>query len=238
MFSMGKHRRFRTLALPFVLLALICSLGCSRPAGFRSTAQSDTRELPFHQDSSGDSGATTSPNGGSGSRSKSQPADPALPFDASAQTLPAGTLLTVRLENTLSSAKLDSGRTFAAVVDEPVLIGGVAVLPTGTSVQGRVESAHSSAVRDTSYVRLALDSIVIGGKDIPLHTSSLFARASAREAAELSDAPVGDTADLARAGTIRLKKGRRLTFRLTSPLAVHSPGTVSRAEIPLLPGTK
>ena len=93
--------------------------------------------------------------------------------------------------------------------------------------------ARASEVRDTGYVRLTLNSIAIGGKNVPLETSSLFARASAREAAELSATPVGDTTDVARSGIIRLKKGRRLTFRLTSSVALPSPGTVSRAASPL-----
>jgi hypothetical protein len=93
-----------------------------------------------------------------------------------------------------------------------------------------VESARVSDVRrDAGYVRLTLESIQIDGKDVPLQTSSLFARGTAGDASAVH--PSAGTADTSRIGQshpaqpradqatiIRLKKGRRLTFRLTEAL--------------------
>ena len=225
MLAMRKRLGFRGLGLQLTLLILSLAAGCSRPVGLQGTADShqpDPQSVPFHQDSD------TSVAGNSGPHAGTQRADTqdesdtvgtrGVPFKtASARLLPAGTLLTVRLESSLSSARLDIGRTFIAAVNEPVVIGGSTIVSRDATVQGRVESARVSGVRrDAGYVRLTLESIRIEGKDVPLQTSSLFARGTR------GDVHSGDwTADTSRTGQstiIRLKKGRRLTFRLTEPV--------------------
>jgi hypothetical protein len=56
----------------------------------------------------------------------------------SAQTIPAGTPLKVKLENTLTSFSNKTGDPFSARVTEPVLLDGKTVIPIGATVQGRV----------------------------------------------------------------------------------------------------
>jgi len=71
-----------------------------------------------------------------------------------------------------------------------------------------VESARASKVKhNPGYVRLTLDSIDVAGKDLPVQTSSLFAR---------GNAPTGD----ASLSVLTLEQGRRLTFRLAQPVYV------------------
>jgi len=57
---------------------------------------------------------------------------------ALAQTIPAGTPLKLRLENTLSTFSSKSGDPFSARVTEAVMIDGKTVVPAGATVQGRV----------------------------------------------------------------------------------------------------
>ncbi len=57
---------------------------------------------------------------------------------ALAQTLPAGTPLRVKLENTLATFSSKQGDPFSGRVIEPVMLGGKTLLPIGTTVQGRV----------------------------------------------------------------------------------------------------
>lgn len=74
-------------------------------------------------------------------------------------------------------------------------------------VTGRVESARTSELKpDRGYLRLSLAFLHVGAVDVPLQTASLFARQDSG-AASLS--------------TVRLEKGRRLTFRLTEPVSLH-----------------
>lgn len=58
-----------------------------------------------------------------------------------APTLPAGTSLKVKLETTLSTYASRAGDPFQGRIIEPVMVGGKAVLPVGTTVQGRVTKA-------------------------------------------------------------------------------------------------
>jgi hypothetical protein len=53
-------------------------------------------------------------------------------------SLPAGTALKVKLENTLSTSSSKSGDPFSGRVTEPVQLDGKTVIPTGATVQGRV----------------------------------------------------------------------------------------------------
>ena len=99
-----------------------------------------------------------------------------LPFH-NPQSLPAGTLLTVRLKNPISADDPGANARFDAVVDEPVVIEGNRLVPRGATVAGRVESARASNVRrNRGYVRLMLDSIHVAGVNLPIQTSSLFVR--------------------------------------------------------------
>lgn len=61
---------------------------------------------------------------------------------ATAQTLPAGTALKVRLSNTLTTFSNKSGDPFSGRVTEAVVIGGKTLVPVGTTVQGRVTKVN------------------------------------------------------------------------------------------------
>ncbi len=92
-------------------------------------------------------------------------------------TVPAGTVVAVRLQNTVSSATANPGETFSAVLDEPLVVKGETVAEKGASVTGRVVEAKSSGrLHDSGYLRLTLSSITIRGREVPIQTSSLFAK--------------------------------------------------------------
>jgi len=61
---------------------------------------------------------------------------------AVAQTLPAGTPLRVKLENTLSTFGSKTGDPFSGRVTEAVTVDGKTVIPVGTTVQGRVTKVN------------------------------------------------------------------------------------------------
>jgi hypothetical protein len=185
-------------------------VGCVDSSGAKSDTQTTTaaqHQIPFH-DSNASSGVE-----GTAAAQETGPTT-GLPFQDS-QNLPVGTLLTVRLKDPLSAEDSVTGSTFEAVIDKPIVIEGNTLVPRGTSVAGRVESSRVSALeRNRGYVRLTLDEIAIAGRDLPIQTSSLFARANA-------DGPRDSSGTHpASASTIHLEKGRQLTFRLTEPVYV------------------
>jgi hypothetical protein len=66
-----------------------------------------------------------------------------------------------------------------------------------------------------------LDSITIKGKQWPIQTASLFARGAPGEARNLSLANgLGEAPYAIGPSTVRLKRGRRLTFRLTQAVSL------------------
>ncbi|MBI4874809.1 MAG: hypothetical protein HY822_09275 [Acidobacteria bacterium] len=72
-------------------------------------------------------------------------------------TLSAGTLLPVRLGETLSSDKNSQGDTFTATLDRPLAIDGFAVAERGAKVEGRVvEADRAGRVRGVAHLSIEL----------------------------------------------------------------------------------
>lgn len=204
---------WRTLLMMSMSLALLGTAGCARPAGPQSddvALHADPHSVPFQE-----GGVSARQEDSAAAPENGRNLEACLPFHES-QSLPAGTLLTVRLKNPVAAENPGGNGTFEAVVDEPVVIEGNKLVPRGATVSGRVESVRVSNVkRDHGYVRLALDSINVGSASLPIQTSSLFVRGNAGDAQVMAGkvAP-GETPSQASAGVIHLEKGRRLTFRL------------------------
>lgn len=60
--------------------------------------------------------------------------------------LPAGTRITVRMDNEINSVSSSVDDTFTATVSEPVKVDGDVVLPTGIVLEGRVTKAKKAAI--------------------------------------------------------------------------------------------
>jgi hypothetical protein len=242
---MGQFSSVRRPAAATAALVLLLSLssftGCSQsPAAAtednnsstESASAKDQSHLPFH-DANDSPGADAD---ASGNRQASDPQRTRLPFAASSVgTLPVGTLLTVRLNDALPGAKSKAGETFTASLDDPVVVNGSMMLPRGTTVRGSVESVRVAVLKgNRGYLRLTLASLRVDGRDVPLETSSLFARGQVVRGQELtlgtavnadfppskvSNAMIGDGS-----APVYVEKGRLLTFRLASPVSCPTLG--------------
>lgn len=185
------------------------------------------------------------------------PEGASLPFtSAKAQpvsdrtTIAAGTLINIRLQQEVSSASARSGEEFAAVLAEPLVAGGKTLAPEGAPVTGRVVAARKSGrLHNSGYLRLALASVQINGKAVPVHSSTVFVIGGAHKKRNLAliggGAGVGTLIGAiagggkgaligglvgAGAGTtgayatgkkdVAFGAERHLTFRLTQPLAL------------------
>jgi len=198
MVEMARSSGLKSLLIRGMVLGLLLEAGCARPLGVPTDGgAAQTAQTPFHDD-----GAPVDPVDVPSSYANLSERE--LPFHNS-RSLPAGTLLMVRLINPLSAEKPDADVSFEATVDTPVLAGGNMLIPRGTIVTGRVESTHASRLRPGGgYVQLALQSVHVGGADLPIQTASLFVRQSSKAASPGS--------------IVSLEKGRRLTFRLIQPV--------------------
>ncbi len=85
------------------------------------------------------------------------PPPPAPPPPApSKYTIPAGTVLSVRLIDALDSSRNRVGDTFRATLDAPIRMDGEVVISAGLDVEGRVVEA-SNAGRYTGHPELSLE---------------------------------------------------------------------------------
>ena len=92
--------------------------------------------------------------------------------------LPAGTEITVRLVDSVGSARNRSGDSFLATLDEPIVVSDRVVVPRGANVTGRVVSAQPSGHLQTpAELALTLTALEFGGRTYELQTSSYSRRA-------------------------------------------------------------
>jgi hypothetical protein len=72
-------------------------------------------------------------------------------------TIPAGTLLSVRVDERLSSDVAHSGDSFRATLEQPLVVDGAVIAERGARVEGRVsESDPGGRVRGTATLALEL----------------------------------------------------------------------------------
>src|SRR5208283_3645376 len=162
---MMQTKRYVVLA---TVIALLLLLGCSKKPEPIATAQNpDTQSPATQSESSADAPAANSPAGSSQQQASSRP-----PL-----VLPAGTPITVRLQERLSSASAEPGGRFEAVIDEPIVVDNQVVVPVGALATGHVIVArHSGRLHHPGELGLTLDSITVGEQTIPLATSNVVAR--------------------------------------------------------------
>lgn len=102
-------------------------------------------------------------------------------------TVSQGTVIAVRMQSSISSATAQSGETFDATLDEPIVAGGRTVAKRGAAVVGRVVSAHHSGrLQDPGFLKVTLASIEIEGKQVPVETSSISVKGSSHKKRNLA----------------------------------------------------
>jgi hypothetical protein len=219
---MARHRDFRNwLGMGTLCLALGLGQACARSEPLHpESANGPTvaKQLPFR---AGPEGFFDRGNDTAGLANASSTGLPFRPA-ARGRILPAGTLLTVQLEHSLSATNVHAGDVFEAALAAPLMIDGDTLIERGTEVTGRVESAQFRP--GSGYVRMTLSAITLEGAPVSLQTSSLFARGRKKQVT-VADAGNSSKRD---PGGVRVQKGRRLTFRLTAPVTLEEPLTQNR----------
>jgi hypothetical protein len=88
--------------------------------------------------------------------------------------VPAGTVLTVRVGQALSSKTSQPGQTFLATLAQPVSVGGVTAIPARSTVSGTVVTAKAKGkVKGEGELSLALTSITVQGQTYNIKTDVL-----------------------------------------------------------------
>ena len=174
---MKGRRRFVTVAIVAVSLWVT---GCSKASSNAGQAPNSPTQTSVNQQDAN----TAAPNGA--------PVNTATSTNGSGATvepltIPAGTPVTVRLQQSLSSASAVPGERFEAVLDEPIVIENRVAVPTGATVTGHVTSVHHSGrLRHPGELGLTLDSVTVGDQQVQLVTSSIVARGGSHKKRNLS----------------------------------------------------
>ena len=113
------------------------------------------------------------------SSADSAPAPAIAPAQASAPApkppvvVESGTVLTVTVDQSISTKDNSAGDHFAASLAEPVTIDDAEVLPAGTKASGTITQAQSAGrVKGSAVLALALDSLTIHGRKYSIETNS------------------------------------------------------------------
>jgi hypothetical protein len=86
------------------------------------------------------------------------------PATASGPTIPAGSVITVRMIDGIDSSHDQAGQEFDAATDAPVASGSQVVIPQGSSAKVRlVNSENSGRVEGTAQLELELVSVTVNG---------------------------------------------------------------------------
>jgi hypothetical protein len=86
--------------------------------------------------------------------------------------IPAGTVVTVVLDQALGSKSSHTGDSFSATVEQPVSIDGKLAIPKSSIAKGTVVEAKAKGkVKGEARLKLALTSISMGGNSYPISTS-------------------------------------------------------------------
>jgi hypothetical protein len=81
-----------------------------------------------------------------------------------AVSVPAGTMINVRLTQGIDVDATQAGQTFKALVDDPVMIGGNIVIPRGASaVLQAVKVEQSGKMKGSDLISLKMHSFTFGG---------------------------------------------------------------------------
>ena len=116
----------------------------------------------------------TPPTAGAPVPAPSGPTVSAVPQPVSV-SIPAGTMLTIRIDQRISVKTSRAGDTFTGEVVDPVLAGDNSVLvPKGALVGGVVDVAHRRGhFKGRSLLELRLTSLTLNGTQYPLTTRDL-----------------------------------------------------------------
>ena len=165
-----------------------------------------------------------------------------------AAEVPGGTPITVRLIDAVDSRTAQVGQTFAASVDEPVMVGGQTVIPRGADVIIKlVEDQQSGRITGETSLGLALSAIRVNGRMVDFSSEAVQERSGSRGARSgkiigggtalgaiiggiagggrgaaigaVSGAAAGTGAEIATKGErVRVPSETRLSFRTSNPV--------------------
>jgi hypothetical protein len=164
--------RSKVLSMTMALSLFAWSTACSKKPA--DNTQADSQQQPAAGQSAASGSSSQYGSSASGNKANVGESNSAQPQPAPELTIPQGTILSVRLGQTISSKNNSAGDRFTASLAEPIIVGNQTVADGGTPATGTVvEAAPLGKFKGGAKLRLSLDSLNISGKRYPLQTSSV-----------------------------------------------------------------
>jgi BON domain len=121
-----------------------------------------------------DATAGTAPDANSSASASGASSAPAAAAGPTPLVVPAGTEITVTVDQKLSSKTSQAGEAFMASVAQPVTIDGRTAIPKGSSASGKVLRAKEKGkIKGEGELSITLTSVTIHGRNYALATGSL-----------------------------------------------------------------
>ncbi len=167
------HTKLMHLTLPISLSMLLLVSGCNK----NQPAQQNPEQPAAAQPQSGQAtpmpstpAPSTSAGGAqSAGQMASAPAAAAAPVS---YTIPAGTRVTVRLGQSLSSQTAHVGDSFNATVTSQIAVKGKTLVAEGSSASGEVTDANSRGrFKGAAILSLRLTALRVNGQSMPVDSS-------------------------------------------------------------------
>lgn len=111
---------------------------------------------------------------------------------AGAESIPAGTILPIRLNNSLSTSKSHPGQVITARIMQDVPLANGGKIREGSKVIGHVVNVSSPEDAKTEQISLQFDKVISSGRTIPINTNlrAVAGFVEVREAEIPTDGPV------------------------------------------------
>ena len=156
----------RRLFLAVTMLAMLTFFaGCSKPSEPATTTDANGNTQQANN-------GTMANNGAHATGTKGAPAAGMRPAGAAPMVVPAGTVVTVRLGETLGSKASSTGQGFSATLAEPLMIDGKEVAPRGAAAAGTVvDAVPLGKFKGGAKLDLQLTSLTLEGQQVPVTTS-------------------------------------------------------------------
>jgi len=121
------------------------------------------------------------------------PAAPSEPRQPHQVTIPAGTTITMRLADALSSKKNQPGDVFSGTLDQPLVVDGFAIAERGARVEGKlVDAQQAGHVKGVSQLALQLTKVhTSDGQDIAISTEKFVKEASTSHTEDAKKVGIG-----------------------------------------------
>jgi hypothetical protein len=148
--------RLRLTFFAFLIAALLAFAGCSN----NNPQNSD------EQTSGNDMTTSSSTHRSGGMRAHLTPATKMV-------SIPAGTIITVRLGESLSTKTSHAGDSFTATIADPVAVNGAVAIPSGANASGQVTDAKAMGhFKGGALLAITLNQVTVNGTPYSIQTSA------------------------------------------------------------------